>query len=158
MTIYDRRDHFGRHFEEFVVGDIYRHWPGKTITEMDNNLFCLLTMNHQPVHLDTEFVKDHPHGKILVVGTLTLSLVAGMSVPDTSGKAIANLEYEKVTHDGPVFLGDTIYAESEVLEVTPSRSKLDRGIVYIETRARNQTGERVLTMRRRFLVPRRQNN
>jgi acyl dehydratase len=158
VTIYDRRDHFGRNLEEFAVGDIYRHWPGKTITEMDNNLFCLLTMNHHPVHLDTEFVKDHPYGKILVVGTLTLSLVAGMSVPDTSGKAIANLEYERVTHDGPVFLGDTIYAESEVLEVTPSRSKLDRGIVYIETRARNQMGEKVLTMRRRFLVPRRQNN
>ena len=87
-----------------------------------------------------------------------ISLLVGMSVRDTSGKAIANLEYEKVTHDGPVFLGDTIYAESEVLEVKPSRSKLDRGIVYIETRARNQTGEKVLTMRRRFLVPRRQNN
>ena len=155
MTVYDRRDHFGRYLEEFQVGDIYRHWPGKTITEMDNNLFCLLTMNHQPLHLDAEFAKSQQHGRILVVGTLVLSLVAGMSVPDTSGKAIANLEYERITHDGPVFLGDTIHAESEVLEVRESRSKPDRGVVYIETRARNQRDEQVLTMRRRFLVPRR---
>ncbi len=155
MTVYDRREQFGRYLEEFRVGDIYRHWPGKTITEADNNLFCLLTMNHQPIHLDVEFAKGSQHGQILVVGTLILSLVAGMSVADTSGKAIANLEYERITHDGPVFIGDTIHAESEVLEVRESRSKPDRGVVYIETRARNQRDEQVLTMRRRFLVPRR---
>ena len=78
-----------------------------------------------------------------------------MSVPDTSGKAIANLEYERITHDGPVFQGDTIYAESEVLETRPTRSRSDRGVVYIESRAFNQREEQVLTMRRRFLVPRR---
>ena len=101
-------------------------------------------------------MEEHQHGKILVVGTLVLSLVVGMSVPDTSGKAIANLEYERITHDGPVFQGDTIYAESEILEVRESRSRPDRGIVYMESRAFNQRGERVLTMRRRFLAPKRE--
>jgi acyl dehydratase len=90
-----------------------------------------------------------------VVGPLVISLLVGMSVRDTSGKAVANLEYEKITHDAPVFQGDTIYAESEVLETRPSRSRPDRGTVYIESRAFNQDGERVLTLRRRFLAPRR---
>lgn len=154
--IYEGKDRFGRYLEEFKVGDVYKHWPGKTITEMDNHLFTLLTMNHNPLHIDENYMKGHQYGKILVVGTLTISLVAGMSVPDTSGKAIANLEYESIRHDGPVFQGDTIYAESEVLEVTESRSRPDRGIVYIESRAHNQRGERVLTMRRRFLVPKKE--
>lgn len=155
MTVYDRRETFGRYLEEFEVGDIYKHWPGKTITEMDDHLFCLLTMNHNPLHFDNEYVKGLQHGQVLVVGTLILSLVAGISVPDTSGKAIANLEYERITHDGPVYVGDTVYAESEVLDVTESRTKTDRGVVYIESRAVNQRGERILTMRRRFLVPKR---
>ena len=154
--IHDGREAFGGYFEDFTPGDVFKHWPGKTITEMDNNLFCLLTMNHQPLHLDTEFAKGQQHGRILVVGTLVLSLVAGMSVPDTSGKAIANLEYERITHDAPVFQGDTVYAESEILEVRESRSRPDRGIVYLESRAFNQRDEKVLTLRRRFLVPKRE--
>lgn len=154
MTVYLRRDLFGRYLDEFEEGDIYKHWPGKTITEMDNHLFSLLTMNHQPIHIDANFMeKEHPYGKILVVGTLILSLVAGMSVADTSGKAIANLEYERITHDGPVFIGDTIYAESLVLGVRESKTKPDRGIVYIETKAFNQRDEQILTLRRKFLVP-----
>ena len=100
-------------------------------------------------------MKDHQHGRILVNGALVLSLVVGMSVRDTSGKAIANLEYERITHDGPVFQGDTVYAESEVLDVRESRSRPDRGIVYIESRAVNQDDDRVLTLRRHFLVPKR---
>lgn len=146
-------ERFGRYLEEFHVGDIYRHWPGKTITESDNNLFCLLTLNRHPIHSDVEYAKSQTHGRILVVGPLVLSLVIGMSVADTSGKAIANLEYEKITHDAPVFIGDTIYSESEVLDVRESTSKPDRGIVYITTRAYNQKGEKVLTLYRRFLVP-----
>ena len=147
---------FGRYLEEFKVGDVYKHANTKTITENEQREFCLLTMNHHPVHLDKEYVKDHPHKRILVVGPYVLSVVVGMSVADTSGKAIANLEYEKITHDGPVFIGDTLYAETEVLDVRESRSKPDRGIVYIETRAFNQRGEKVLTLRRRVLVPRRE--
>lgn len=151
--IHDGRDSFGRYLEDYIPGDIFKHWPGKTITEMDNHLFSLLTMNPQPLHIDENYMKDHQHGQILVNGTLVFSLVVGMSVRDMSGKAIANLEYERVTHDGPTFHGDTIYAESEVLEVRESRSKPDRGIVYLETRAFNQREEKVLTLRRRVLVP-----
>ena len=153
--IHDRRDTFGGYLEDFVPGDVFKHWPGKTITEMDNHLFSLLTMNHNPLHIDERYMSEHQHGKILVNGALVLSLVVGMSVPEMSGKAIANLEYEKIVHTGPTFHGDTIYAESEILEVNESRSRPDRGIVYIETRAHNNRDEQILTMRRRFLVPKR---
>lgn len=153
--IHDRRDTFGGYLEDFVPGDVFKHWPGKTVTEMDNHLFSLLTMNHNPLHIDERYMSEHQHGKILVNGALVLSLVVGMSVPEMSGKAIANLEYEKIVHTGPTFHGDTIYAESEILEVTESRSRPDRGIVYIETRAHNNREEQILTMRRRFLVPKR---
>ena len=148
-------ERFGRYFEDFREGEVIKHWPGKTVTESDNNLFCLLTMNHHPVHLDTEYCKTQYHGKILVVGTYVLSLVVGMSVADISGRAIANLDYEKVAHDGPVFIGDTIHAQTEVLEVRESSSKPDRGIIYVETKAFNQNGDKVLTLRRHILVPKR---
>ena len=148
-------ERFGRYFEDFREGEVIKHWPGKTVTDSDNNLFCLLTMNHHPVHLDTEYCKTQYHGKILVVGTYVLSLVVGMSVSDISGRAIANLDYEKVTHDGPVFIGDTIHAQTEVLEIRESSSKPDRGIIYVETKAFNQNSDKVLTLRRHILVPKR---
>ena len=154
--IHDGREKFGGYLEDFSPGDVFKHWPGKTITEADNHFFSLLTMNTSPLHIDEEYMRSHQHGKVLVVGPLVISLVVGMSVGDTSGKAIANLEYERITHDGPVFHGDTIYAESEILEVRESKSKPDRGIVYMESRAINQDGDKVLTLRRRFLVPKRQ--
>jgi len=147
-------NNYGKYFKEFQVGKIYKHLPGKTITESDNNLFCLLTMNHHPVHLDIEYAKNSYHGRILVVGTYIFSLVVGMSVREISGKAIANLDYENVSHDGPVFIGDTINAESEILEKRLSRSKHDRGIVYVETRAYNQNADKILTLRRHILIPR----
>jgi acyl dehydratase len=146
---------FGRYFEDFSPGDIYRHCPGKTITEAECHLFSLLTMNHHPLHLDSVYAKRSQHGQILVVGTLVFSIVVGQSVRDVSGRAIANLEYESVVHNGPVFLGDTIYSETEVLAATPSKSKPDRGIVYVETRAYKQTGDLVLTFRRKVLIQRR---
>ena len=151
-NIINSRDSFGGWFEEFSPGQIFKHWPGKTITEMDNHLFSLLTMNDNPLHTDENYMSEHQHGKTLVNGLLIMSLVVGMSVRQTSGKAIANLLYESVTHDGPTFHGDTIYAESEVLEVTPSKSRDDRGMVYIESRGINQREEKVLTLRRKFLV------
>ena len=154
--IHDGREAFGGYLEDFCPGDVFKHWPGKTVTEMDNHLFSLLTMNHNPLHMDENHMKGHQHGKVLVNGMLVISLVVGMSVRDTSGKAIANLEYERITHDGPVFQGDTVYAESEILETRESRSRPDRGIVYIESRAFNQRGEKVLTLRRRFLAPKRE--
>ena len=152
--IYDMKDTFGKYFEDYIKGDIYKHWPGKTITEGDNNLFTLLIMNHNPLHIDKKYCEGTEYGQILVVGTLVFSLVAGMSVSDISGKAIANLDYENITHDGPVFIGDTIYAETEILETHESRSKSDRGIIYVETKAFNQNGEKVLTFRRHTLIMR----
>ena len=154
-NIIDSKDNFGGWFEEFAPGQIFRHWPGKTITEMDNHLFSLLTMNDNPLHTDENYMSNHQHGRTLVNGLLVMSLVVGMSVRQTSGKAIANLLYESVTHDGPTFHGDTIYAESEVLEIIPSKSRDDRGIVYIESRGINQREEKVLTLRRKFLVKKR---
>ena len=110
-------------------------------------------MNHHPVHLNKEYARQTQHGKILVVGTYVFSLVVGLSVRDISGKAIANLDYEKITHDRPVFIGNTIYAETEILDKRESKSKPDRGIVYVETRAFNQNNEKVLTFRRHVLIP-----
>jgi acyl dehydratase len=146
---------FGRYLEEFQEGDVYRHWPGKTITESDNNLFSLLTMNHHPLHLDASFAAQSQHGQRLVVGTLVFSLAVGLTVRDVSGRAIANLGYEEVAHLGPVFIGDTVYATTRVLAVTPSESKPDRGVVTVETVAENQRGEPVLRFRRNVLIPRR---
>jgi acyl dehydratase len=144
---------FGRVFEEFEVGAVYRHEPGRTLTESDNQLFCMLTMNHHPLHIDAEYARRTQHGQRVIVGTLVFSVAVGMSVPDVSGKAIANLAYEVVQHLAPVFVGDTIYAETKVLDIRQSQSKLDRGIVHIETKAFNQRGEAVLSFQRRVLVP-----
>jgi acyl dehydratase len=155
--IHDGRDSYGGYLEDFTAGDVFKHWPGKTVTEFDNHLFSLLTMNHNPLHIDEHHMREnHQHGKVLVDGTYVISLIVGMSVRDTSGKAIANLEYEQIRHLGPVFHGDTIYAESEIMEVRESRSRPDRGIVYMESRGYNQREEQILTLRRRFLVPKRE--
>lgn len=145
---------FGRYLEEFTAGDVYKHWPGRTISEADNTLFCLLTMNHHPLHLDAHYAETQTHyGQRVVVGALIYSLALGMSVSDTSGKAIANLEVEELKHLAPTFHGDTIYAETTVLDVRESQSRPDRGIVQVETRAYNQRGEQVLSFRRRFMAP-----
>ena len=146
---------FGRSYEEFEVGAVYKHWPGKTVTEYDDHLFCLLTMNHHPLHLDANYATTTVQGKNVVVGNYIYSLLLGMSVPDVSGKAIANLEVESLKHAKPTFHGDTIYARTTVLEKTESRSKPDRGIVYVETVAWNQRDEIVCEFRRRVLIPKR---
>ena len=154
MAVIDRP--FGRVFEDFVVGDVYRHWPGKTITEADDHLFCMITMNHHPLHTDAYFAEHSTvHGKNVVVGNLVYSSVLGMSVPDISGSAIANLEVESLVHRRPTFHGDTIYAESRVLAVEPSQSKPDRGIVTVETFGYNQDGAEVVYFRRKAMVWRR---
>jgi acyl dehydratase len=145
---------FGRYFEEFEVGAVYRHWPGKTVTEYDDHLFCLLTMNHHPLHLDAHYAQEATEfARNVVVGNYVYSLLLGMSVPDVSGRAIANLEVESLRHLRPTFHGDTLYGESEVLAVTPSRSKDDRGVVHVETRGYNQDGTVVCVFRRKVLVP-----
>ncbi|TMC12334.1 MAG: MaoC family dehydratase [Chloroflexi bacterium] len=147
---------FGRYLEEFEVGTTYKHWPGKTITEYDDHLFCLLTMNHHPLHIDAHYGAERTHfGRNVVVGNLVYSLALGMSVPDISGKAIANLEVNALKHEHPTFHGDTIYAESTVLEVKESRTRPDRGTILVETRAYNQDGKRVCSFRRHVLIPKR---
>ena len=147
---------YGRYLEEFEVGAVYKHWPAKTITEADDHLFCLITMNHHPLHLNDVYAKQSQQGRNVVVGPLVYSIALGMSVSDVSGKAIANLATEELKHPAPVFHGDTLFVESEVLEVTPSRSKPDRGVVKVRTDVYNQDGTLVATFRRAVLVPRRE--
>lgn len=142
----------GRYFEEFVAGETIHHAASKTIFESDNNLFSLITMNHHPVHTNLDYASKQQHGQILVVGTLVFSLVVGFSVPDISGKAIANLAYENIEHLNPVFINDTIYAKTRILGITESKSKKDRGIVYVETIGYNQKNEDVIRFRRKVLI------
>jgi len=123
---------FGRTYEEFEVGAVYKHWPGKTVTEYDDHLFCLLTMNHHPLHLDAHYAGE---------------------TTDVSGKAIANLEISSLKHVAPTFHGDTIYGETTVLSKRPSSSKSDRGIVEVETRGYKQNGTLVCVFRRKVMVP-----
>ncbi len=142
----------GMYFEEFEVGQEIQHSLSKTIFESDNNFFSLLTMNHHPVHTNMDYAQKNQHGQLLVVGTLVFSIVVGMTVPDISGKAIANLGYEDVKHLRPVFVNDTIYAKTRILSKRESQSKPDRGIVYVETIGYNQRGEDVISFRRNVLV------
>ena len=152
MTTHDRL--FGRYLEDFVIGDVYKHWPGKTITEYDDHLFCMITMNHHPTHTNNWFAENEsPMKQPLVVGNLVYSLVLGMSVPDVSGSCIANLEVESLKHVAPTFHGDTIYGETTVLDKTPSKSKDDRGVVYVETKGYKQDGTVVCLFRRKVMVP-----
>ena len=147
---------FGRYYEDFTVGDVYKHWPGKTVTEYDDHLFCLLTMNHHPLHLDAHFAGTTTEfGRNVVVGNYVYSLLLGMSVPDVSGLAIANLEVSSLRHVAPTFHGDTLYGETQVLEKIDSRSKDDRGVVAVATTGYNQDGTVVCEFRRTVLVPRR---
>jgi acyl dehydratase len=144
---------YGRYFEEFKVGEVIKHWPGRTITEADDTWFSLLTMNQHPLHIDAHYTEKYTqHGQRLVNGTLVFAIGVGMTVADISGRAIANLGYEKITHDAPTFHGDTLYSETSVLEKKES-SKGDRGVVDVETRVTNQRGETVMTLRRHVLVP-----
>ena len=145
---------FGRYFEEFEVGATYKHWPGKTVTEYDDHLFCLITMNHHPLHLDAHYAETSTDfGRNVVVGNYVYSLLLGMSVPDVSGKAIANLEVESLRHVAPTFHGDTIYGETTVVHKRLSRSRDDRGIVEVETRDYKQDGTVVCVFRRKVMVP-----
>ena len=142
----------GLYYEDFIVGEEIRHSLSKTIFESDNNFFSLLTMNHHPVHTNVDYATKNQHGKILVVGTLVFSLAVGITVPDISGKAIANLDYECIRHLSPVFLNDTLYVRTKILDKRESRSKKERGIIYVESVAYNQHGTDVLSFRRHVLV------
>ena len=142
----------GNYFEDFVVGEVIRHCQSKTIFESDNNLFSLLTMNHHPVHTNIDYCKDNQHGQVLVPGTLVFCLAVHLTVMDVSGKAIANLAYENIDHLNPTFINDTIYSKTEVLSKTESKSKNDRGVVYVETVGYNQNDVDVIRFRRKILI------
>jgi len=142
----------GRYFDDFEVGQVIKHWPGRTISETDNSWFSLLTQNQHPVHIDAHYAKSTQHGQNLVNGLLVLAIAIGQTVNDISLRAIANLDYESVTHEGPTFHGDTIYTTSTILE-TRVTSKGDRGVVYVEIEVTNQRKERVMMVRRHVLVP-----
>ena len=149
-----RSDRYGRVFDEFEVGDIYKHWPGKTITESEDHLFCLLTMAGSPLHIDSNYAKtEMAGGKNLVVGTYIYALLTGMSVNDISGKAIASLGVKELKHLIPVFHGDTIYASTEVLDKRISVSKPTQGILTVRTKGTNQNGEVVCSFERSVMLP-----
>lgn len=149
------RESYGRYLEDFVVGDVYEHRPGRTISESDNTWFTLLTMNQHPLHFDREYAASSEFGQILVNSCLTLSIVTGMSVSDVSQKTVANLGWREVKLTGPVFIGDTLYAESEVLQIRESNSRPQQGIVTIRTIGRKQDGTEVISFERAMLIPRR---
>lgn len=146
---------FGRLYEDFAVGDVYRHPLGRTIGEADNVWFTLLTMNTNPNHFDNQYSEQSEFGKPLVNSTLTLAIVVGQSVIDTSQNAFANLGWEDIRLTHPVFVGDTIYSESLVLSKRPSESRPHGGIVSVLTRGLNQDGVEVIRFRRSFFVYRR---
>jgi acyl dehydratase len=149
------RESFGRYYEDFVVGDVYEHRPGRTITETDNTWFTLLTMNTHPLHFDAEYAKASEFGRCLVCSPLTLALLVGMSVTDVSQKAIANLGWKDIRMSAPVFAGDTLYAASEVLEKRESRSRPTAGLVTVRTIGTKQDGLEVCSFERTILVAKR---
>lgn len=149
------RETFGRYYEDFVVGDIYEHRPGRTISETDNTWFTLLTMNTHPLHFDAEYGKASEFGRCIVASPLTLAILVGMSVTDVSQKAIANMGWKDIRMTAPVFAGDTLYGESEVLEKRESKSRPTAGLVTVRTIGKNQDGKVVCEFERTVLVAKR---
>ena len=149
----------GKYFEELAVGQRFHHSLGRTVTEMDNTLFCALTMNTQPLHINHEFAAQTQFGQRIVNGIFTLGLVVGLTVSElTEGTVVANLEYDRVTHPAPVFHGDTITAETEVLEKRESRSHPDRGIIRLKHTGRKQDGTVVVEFERTVMFLRKAEN
>ena len=149
------RESYGRYLEDFFVGDVYEHRPGRTLTESDNTWFTLLTMNQHPVHFDAKYASKSEFGRILVNSCLTLSIIAGMSVSDVSQKSVANLGWTDIKLPKPVYVGDTLYAESEVLDKRESNSRPNQGIVKIKTTGKNQDSDIIMVFERAMLVPKR---
>lgn len=150
MTVYERR---GRFYDEMEIGDIFRHKPGRTITEADNVLFTTLTMNSQSLHLDAEVAAQSEFGQRLVNSLMTLAIICGVSVGDTTeGTTIANLGFGQILFPAPVFIGDTLYSETEVIDKRPSKSRPGQGIVTLEHRGKNQNGVLVASAQRSALV------
>ena len=149
------RESFGRYYEDFEVGHIYEHRPSRTVTQQDNIWFTLLTMNTHPLHFEEEYAKHSEFGRCIVASPLTLAILVGMSVSDVSQKAIANLGWKEIKLNHPVFAGDTLSGESEVLDKRESRSRLEAGLVSVRTRGFNQDKVLVCEFDRTMLVPKR---
>lgn len=149
-----REDRFGRYLDEFEIGDVFHHWPGKTVTEADDHLFCLLTLAASPLHIDRHYAAtEMASGRNIVVGTYVYSLLLGMSVPDISGRAIANLGLSELLHLAPLFHGDTLYGQTEILGRRASKSRPGEGILTVRTDGYNQDQLRVCTFTRSVLLP-----
>ncbi|SEH17439.1 Acyl dehydratase [Natronorubrum sediminis] len=146
----------GRYYEDFTVGDVYKHPYGRTVTETDNVWFTNITMNLNPMHFNEAYAAETEFGERLVDGTFVIALAVGMSVIDISANATANLGYDKIRHHGPVYHGDTLFAESEVIEKRESDSRDHVGIVTTELRAYNEDGEQVLSLERTPMVLKRE--
>ena len=149
------RESFGRYFEDFNVGDTYEHRPGRTVTQQDNIWFTLLTMNTHPLHFDEEYGKASEFGRCVVCSPLTVALLVGMSVSDVSQKAIANMGWRDIKMTAPVFAGDTLYAESQVVDKRESKSRPTAGLVTVSTAGHNQDRKVVCTFERTILVAKR---
>jgi acyl dehydratase len=149
-----RDERFGFYLDEYEIGDVFKHWPGKTVTEADDHLFCLLTMATSPLHIDRHFAKSEMAlGRNVVVGTYVYSLLLGMSMPDISGRAVANLGLSELRHLAPLFHGDTLYGETEVLGTRVSASRPGEGILTVRTDGFNQDRLKVCTFTRSVLLP-----
>lgn len=146
------RESAGGYYEDFIVGDVYEHRPGRTLLEADNSWFTLLTMNTHPIHFDHAYSMQSDFGKPLINSTLTLAVVTGMSVTTTSQKSIANLGWQDITLPAPLFAGDTIYAETEVIDKRLSKSRKNNGIITVKTCGIKTDGTIVLKMNRSFMV------
>lgn len=149
------QERHGGDFEDFFPGMTIRHWPGRTISEADNTWLTLLLMNQHPLHFDEAYAAKTEFGRVLVNSSITLALVGGMTVQATSARAVANLGWDKVRLHEPVFVGDTLYAETEVLESRLSRSRPGQGIVTVRSIGVKSTGEQVISFERSFLVKQR---
>lgn len=152
------RESFGRYFEDFHVGDIYQHRPGRTITQYDNIQFTLMTMNTHPMHFDEEYAKHSEFGRCIICSPLTVALMVGMSVTDVSQKALANLGWDAIKLTHPLFADDTLYAESEVLDKRESKSRPNAGLVFVKTIGFNQNKVMVCEFSRTMLIMKRGND
>jgi len=151
-----RETRFGGYLEDYSVGDTYRHWPGKTITAAEDHLFCLLTMAANPLHVDEKYAAENSEfGRTVVVGTYIYALLLGMSMPDISGRAIANLGLSELRHVAPVFHGDTLYGSTTVLETRESRTRPSQGVITVKTTGVKQDDSVVCEFVRSVLLPRR---
>ena len=147
---------YGRYFDQFEVGQEFKHWPGRTVTEFDDTLFSLMCMNQHPLHIDENYARETEHGQRLVEGPLVISIVIGLTQADVGGRALDVREYRDVRHLAPVFHGYTLYAQSRIVEKQPLANPSDRGLVVVETEAVNQREETILTLKRKIVVPRRE--